>query len=398
MQILFEYQERYLEQISDQYFRFLYDRLPRKERMIAIRGPRGAGKTTLLLQWLKYELGAKDDALYVTADHPWFFTHSLLELANDFVKYGGKYLLIDEVHQYANWSAELKNIYDAHRGLQVIITASSALDLHRGAADLSRRLLSFQLPGLSFREYLNLTNGIELPVASLEDIIKQHKEISKQCTSKFRPLPLFKDYLRSGYLPFILEGDKSFYHTRLLETVNATLERDLSTIEEYSAANVAKIKKLLGVIAESVPFEPNISAIAGKLKIGRDTVNNFIQHLSNARLLNLLNTATRGVAALQKPDKIYLENTNISFTLKEQPNAGALRETFLLNQLKNAGYEVHLPSKGDFLINKKYTVEVGGKNKEGKQIKGLPDAFIAADEIETGFRQKIPLWLFGFLY
>lgn len=201
-----------------------------------------------------------------------------------------------------------------------------------------------------------------------------------------------------NFRSIILEGEKRFYHTRLLETVNATLERDLRVVEDYSASNIANIKKLLGVIAESVPFEPNISALAVKLKLGRDTINNFLQHLSNARLLNLLHSATKGVAALQKPDKIYLENTNISFTLKNNPNTGALRETFLLNQLKNAGHEVHLPPKGDFLIDHQYTLEVGGKNKGGKQIPALPDSFIAADEIETGFRQKIPLWLFGFLY
>ncbi len=366
--------------------------------MLAIKGPKGAGKTTLLLQWLKYELGAGSDALYVTADHPWFFTNSLLELAGDFVKYGGKHLLVDEIHQYPNWSGELKNIYDAHSSLQVIITASSALDLYRGAADLSRRLLSFELPGLSFREYLALVHNINLPVVSLEELLASHLELSRKCLSRFRPLPLFRDYWRSGYLPFVLEGDGAFYQARLLETVNATLERDLRAIEGYTASNIQKIKKLLGVLAESVPFEPNISSLAGKLGMGRDTINNFIQHLSSARLLNLLNTATKGVAALQKPDKIYLENTNLSYALKGEPNLGTLRETFFLNQLRNAGYKVSLPSKGDFLIEEKLVVEVGGKNKEGKQIRDIPNAFIAADDIETGFRNKIPLWLFGFLY
>lgn len=398
MKTLYEYQELYLQRITDEHFRFLYHRLPKGERMLAIKGPKGAGKTTLLLQWLKYELGAGSDALYVTADHPWFFTNSLLELAGDFVKYGGKHLLVDEIHQYPNWSGELKNIYDAHSGLQVIITASSALDLYRGAADLSRRLLSFELPGLSFREYLALVHGIDLPVVSLEELLASHLELSRKCLSRFRPLPLFRDYWRSGYLPFVLEGDGAFYQARLLETVNATLERDLRAIEGYTASNIQKIKKLLGVLAESVPFEPNISALAGKLGMGRDTINNFIQHLSSARLLNLLNTATKGVAALRKPDKIYLENTNLSYALKGEPNLGTLRETFFLNQLRNAGYKVSLPSKGDFLIEEKLVVEVGGKNKEGKQIRDIPNAFIAADDIETGFRNKIPLWLFGFLY
>lgn len=398
MKSLYEYQELYLERITDEHFRFLYHQLPKGERMLAVRGPRGAGKTTLLLQWLKYELGTGSGALYVTADHPWFYTNSLLELAGDFVKYGGKHLLVDEIHQYPNWSRELKNIYDAHSGLQVIVTASSALDLHRGAADLSRRLLSFELPGLSFREYLALVHGIELPAVSLADLMANHPDISRKCVARFRPLPLFRDYWRSGYLPFVLEGDNAFYTARLLETVNATLERDLRVIEEYSASNIQKIKKLLGVLAESVPFEPNISALAGKLGMGRDTVNNFIQHLSSARLLNLLNTAAKGVAALQKPDKIYLENTNLSYAMKGNPNQGTLRETFFLNQLRNAGHEVNLPPKGDFLIDGQLVAEVGGKNKDAKQFRGVPNAFIAADDIETGFGQRIPLWLFGFLY
>lgn len=398
MKPLYEYQELYLERITDEHFRFLYHSLPRGERMLAVKGPRGAGKTTLLLQWLKYELGAGSDALYVTADHPWFYTNSLLELAGDFVKYGGKHLLIDEIHQYPGWSRELKNIYDAHSGLQVIITASSALGLYRGAGDLSRRLLSFELPGLSFREYLALVHNISLPAVSLEELLASHLDISRKCMSLFRPLPLFRDYWRSGYLPFVLEGDGAFYHARLLETVNATLERDLRVIEGYTASNIQKIKKLLGVLAESVPFEPNISALAGKLGMGRDTINNFIQHLSSARLLNLLNTATKGVAALQKPDKIYLENTNLSYALKGEPNLGTLRETFFLNQLRNAGYKASLPPKGDFLIEGSLVAEVGGKNKEGKQIRDVPNAFIAADDIETGLRQTVPLWLFGFLY
>jgi predicted AAA+ superfamily ATPase len=398
MDSLFRFQDLMLAQVNKEHFRFLYHRLPRQERMFAIKGPRGAGKTTLLLQWLKYELGAPEEALYVTADHPWFYSHSLFDLADQFTAYGGRHLLIDEIHQYSNWSRELKNIYDGYADLQVIITASSALNLYRGAADLSRRLLTFELPGLSFREYLSMVHQIDHPALSLEHLLQNHVKLARERTASFKPLPKFQEYLRTGYLPFTLEGKDTFYFTRLIETVNATLERDLRVIEDYSAANVQKIKRLLGVLAESVPFEPNISALASKLGMGRDTVNTYLYHLGDARLLNLLQSATKGVAVLQKPDKIYLENTNLSFALKEHPDVGTVRETFFLSQLRNAGHDVTLPKQGDFLIDNRFTMEVGGKKKKAGQIRDLENAYVAADDLEIGFGRKIPLWMFGFLY
>ena len=363
MESLYQFQAQAIQGISDEHFRFLYPKLPLRERMIAIKGPRGAGKTTLLLQWLKYQLGNPKEALYVTADHPWFFQNTLWELAEQWVAKGGKFLLIDEIHQYSNWSLELKNIYDAYKPLQVMITASSALDLYQGAADLSRRLLTFELPGLSFREYLSMAYGISISPISLDTLVQDHQQVATDWTQQFKPLMYFKEYLREGYLPFVFDGDRSFYSTKLLESLNTALTRDLAIIEGYSSSQVKKIKRLLAVLADSVPFEPNISSLASKMGLGRDTVNHLIRHLGNARLLNLLDSQTKGIAALQKPDKIYLENPNLNYAFVGNPNRGTIRETFLLNQLINAGYEVHLPKKGDFQVENTWTFEVGGRKK-----------------------------------
>lgn len=259
-------------------------------------------------------------------------------------------------------------------------------------------MLTFTLPGMSFREYLNLVYGQALNPVSLTELLNNPTEIPAAIRKQIEtPIPLFREYLVKGYLPFVRDGQKS-YLTRLVQVIEASITNDLAFIENYSATHVAKIKKLLGVIAESAPFEPNISSLARKLNLGRDTVNNFLYHLERAFLLNLVNRPSEGVAALQKPDKVYLENANFSHALKEHPDRGTTRETFFLNQLRNAGHEIHLAEKGDFLVDRTYTFEVGGRSKSIKQIAGISNAYIVSDDIEIGFGNKIPLWLFGFLY
>lgn len=364
--------------------------------MVGIRGLRGTGKTTMLLQYLKFHL--KEKGLYVTADHPWFYDNSLLDLADQFEKNDGAVLLIDEIHKYPRWSSELKNIYDAYPELRIIFTASSALEIQKGEADLSRRVLSYELAGLSFREYLHFVHDLKFDVVSLDVLLKNSEEVVREMLKKWKPLPLFKNYLQNGYFPFSKDDTQAEFAIKLNQVINTVLESDLATIENYSAGNVIKIKKLLGIISESVPFTPNISSMATKMKLGRDTVNNFLIHLERARLLNLLNQHTKGVAALQKPDKIYLENTNLSFALKDQPEIGSLRETFFLNQLKNAGYKVALPKAGDFIVNGKWTFEVGAKSKDNSQIKSVKNSYLALDDIEIPYLNRVPLWLFGFLY
>ena len=396
MDILYEFQENLLRPVKNDFRRYLHGQINWKQRMIGIKGPRGAGKTTLLLQHLKYDLGLPSNALYISADHTWFYNHTLLDTANDWYKQGGEILFIDEVHKYPNWSIELKNIYDGLPGMQVIFSASSALDIYRGEADLSRRVISYSLAGLSFREFLLFTNKIGFETVKIEDIIRDHQNMSREITAGFRPLPAFKKYLQIGYLPMIAEGEDS-YLLKLNQVINAVVDADLSYIATYNTGTATKVKKLLGVIAESVPFKPNIAALARKLDLSRDSVYQYIYQLRDAKLLNTLNTDGKGVSALQKPDKIFLENTNLAFALKDKPDIGNIRETFVLNQLLNSRLEVSSPSEGDFKVNE-LTIEVGGKNKRTSQVKHLDHYIIAADDIEIGNGNKVPLWLFGFLY
>jgi uncharacterized protein len=396
MDILFEFQENLLRPVTNNFRRYLHNQINWGQRMIGIKGPRGAGKTTLMLQHLKYDLEMPANALYITADHTWFYNHTLLETANDWYKQGGKILFIDEVHKYANWSVELKNIYDGLPEMQVIFSASSALDIYRGEADLSRRVISYILAGLSFREFLLFTNGTALDTITIDEIIDDHKNISRKITDGFRPLPAFQRYLQVGYLPIIAEGEDS-YLLKINQVINTIVETDLAYIAGYNTGTATKVKKLLGVIAESVPFKPNISALSRKLDLSRDSLYQYIYQLKDARLLNTLSSEGKGVSTLQKPDKIFLENTNLAFALKEKPEIGNIRETFILNQLLNAGMSVSSPTEGDFTVNG-LTIEVGGKNKNASQVKHLENYLIAADDIEIGNGNKVPIWLFGFLY
>lgn len=396
MDMLFEFQENLLRPVKNDFRRYLHKEINWNQRMIAVKGMRGTGKTTLLLQYLKYDLGLPSTALYVTADHTWFYSHTLLETASDWYKQGGKILVIDEIHKYKNWSVELKNIYDGFPDMQIIFSASSALDIYRGEADLSRRVVTYTLAGLSFREFLQFAGHADFERVSIEDIIKNHLDVSRIITNKLRPLPAFRKYLEVGYLPFFIEGDDTYF-LKLNQIINTVIESDLAHIAAYNPGTANKVKKLLGVIAESVPFKPNIAALARKLDLSRDSVYQYIYQLKDARLLNTLSSDGKGVSTLQKPDKIFLENTNLAYALKEKPEIGNIRETFVFNQMINAGPEVNSPKEGDFIFND-YTVEVGGKGKKSSQVKHLEKYLIALDDIETGVGNKVPIWLFGFLY
>lgn len=398
MDKLYEYQEELLSQVNDRFYRSLFPSLNWEERFLGITGLRGTGKTTMLLQYLKYKVQHQDEALYVTADHTWFYDHSLADLARQFVKYGGKQLLIDEVHRYPGWSRELKNIYDGLPELQLIFTASSVLDILKGEADLSRRAITRELPGLSFREYLEFQHAQSFPALSLDQLLDSPKTASAPVLEAIKPMPAFRKYLKRGYFPFSSADHPDSFHQKLNQVINTVMEVDLQITEDYSAANTIKMKKLLGVIAESAPFEPNISKIASRLGMGRDTVKTYLNNLDEARLLNLLTRSTKGVAALQKPDKIYLENTNFSHALKSDPDPGTLRETFFINQLRNAGHNVELAKKGDFLIDNRLIFEIGGPSKDNSQIQNEKKAWLAIDELEHPYLNRIPLWLFGFLY
>lgn len=398
MEVLFKYQQTLLQQVDDRFFRSLFDKIDWNQRMLGITGLRGTGKTTMLLQYLKYRYQDTQTALYVSADYTWFYNNTLVALAEQFTLYGGKLLLIDEIHKYPQWSRELKNIYDFHPELQVIFTASSVLDILKGEADLSRRTLTYELTGLSFREYLQLMHGFDLPAVSLQAILEAPEETGKNILQSLKPMPYFQEYLRMGYFPFVMhEKEGSFYH-KLNQIINTVLEVDLHFIQGYSADNVSKIKKLLSIVSETGPFEPNISRIADKLDLGRDTVKTYLQNLHKARMLNLVTKAGKGIAGLQKPDKIYPENPNLSHALHEAPGVGTLRETYFVNQLRNAGHSINVAAKSDFLVDEHWTFEIGGKSKDNQQLKNIPNSFLALDEIEQSFLNRRPLWLFGFLY
>lgn len=399
MNDLIAYQNNLLSQTPNNWFRSLLDNLHWEQRLLGLKGLRGVGKTTLMLQYLKHYYPKPENALYVTADAPWFYSNSLYQLTEQWSKYGGKLLMVDEIHKYPQWSRELKVAYDGHPDMQFIFSASSAFDVFKGEVDLSRRAIVRELPGMSFREYLAYQLGIQLPAYSLEQIIQNAASISKSVSAKVKPLPHFREYLKTGYFPFSCgENEKSIAQEKFQNTINTILESDLAFIQDYSPANILKLKRLLGVIADAAPFEPNVSKIANKLNIGRVKVYNYLKHLADARLLNFINKAGKSVAVLQKPSKIYFENTNLATAFGQKSDIGAMRETFFFNQLKNTNHQVALPNNGDFIVDDTYIFEVGGPNKTTKQIRDMPNSYLALDDIEYGFGKTIPIWLFGFLY
>ncbi|NEN24570.1 ATP-binding protein [Cryomorpha ignava] len=387
-----------LRNTSLSFKRYLLHSIDWGDRLIAIKGARGVGKTTLILQHIKENFKIDATVLYVSLDDIYFQAHSLVDLAEEFYKNGGKHLFIDEVHKYSNWSLELKNIYDNYQDLKVVFTGSSMLEIYKGDADLSRRAVSYELKGLSFREYLTFEKKADLAPLDLSDILVNHHQIATEITAELKILPEFKQYLKMGYYPFYKEG-KNSYHQKLNNIVNLILETDVTSVYRAEYQTILKLKKLLYVIATSVPFQPNITKLSEKIDTtSRSSTLQYLDYLEKANLIINLKTSAKGNNYLVKPDKIYLENTNLMVALGDQANEeGNIRETFFLNQLSGAN-QVNTSKISDFLVNNQYTFEVGGKNKGKSQIKGLDDAFLASDNIEIGFGNKIPIWLFGLLY
>jgi predicted AAA+ superfamily ATPase len=387
-----------LSRTDTAFVRYLYPKIKWGNRLIAITGARGAGKTTMILQHIKRTFGeTPKEALYVSLDNIWFSTHRLFDLAGEFDRMGGKYLFLDEVHKYGNWSQEIKNIYDSYPELKVVFTGSSMLEIYKGAADLSRRAVHYTLNGMSFREFLLLERGVDFPVIALTDLLENHITLAGQVNKRIKPIPLFQQYLKEGFYPYYKE-DNEIYSDRLLHTVNVVLETDLPAVEHIEFVSIKKIKQLLYIIAQKVPFTPNIKELAAAVEVSRTSLLNFLVMLEKAQLLNLLQQDVSGIRILAKPEKIYLNNTNLSFAMEEEkPDVGNLRETFFYNQLK-AVAKISSAVKADFTVNDKYVFEVGGKNKGHEQIMGTDNAYLALDNIEYGYANKIPLWLFGFLY
>lgn len=382
---------------SENPVRALYHTIDWNDRLIGILGARGTGKTTLLLQHLKSTF-KNGEGLYLSLDDIYFSGHRLVEIAEQFRQTGGKTLYIDEVHKYPDWAREIKNIYDFYRDIRIVFTGSSVTDMLRQNADLSRRAIQYELPGLSYREYLYFSEIHSFPPVSLSDILKRHEQIAGDISSSIKPLKFFPDYLNHGYYPFFKEGILK-YSLRIEQVVKMILDTDLRYIDGFDPRNMRKIQQLLYILAVNVPFKPNITKLSEKTGINRNTLVQYLDHLEKARLIKSLTASGKSISTLQKPDKIYLENTNLQEALAPgNTDKGTMRESFFLNQLEHSGHRITLPLAGDFLANDQYTFEVGGKDKSGSQIKGIKDAWIAADDIETGALNKIPLWLFGFLY
>jgi len=398
MEKLFQYSASRINSVSTGFTRYLWNNIAWNNRLIVITGARGIGKTTMLLQYVKENLNQNpDEVLYASLDDLYFSKNTLVDFADEFVKRGGKYLFLDEVHKYRNWSQEIKNIYDYFENLKIVVTGSSALDIYKGTADLSRRAILYKMQGLSFREFIQLKYNYSFPVLDLETVLKDAPAQIAPIVQTIKPIKLFEEYLQRGFYPFFIEDETSF-HERLKQTINQVLDSDLPSVENIDFNAVQNLRRLLSVIAEIVPFKPNLVKLSQQVGVSRETLIKYLYLLSKADLLMLLQSDTHGISKMNKPEKVYLNNSNMMFALTgTQVNSGNIRETFLFNQLGEK-HTVVYTEKGDFLVNNTYTIEVGGINKKQKQIEGLENAFIAADNIEYAHQNRIPLWLFGFLY
>lgn len=388
---LINYMKEQLELVSLAFKRYNYDKLPWEARLVGLMGPRGVGKSTLILQHIKSKSQEEQaKSLYVSADHSYFTTSTLIEIANQFVREGGEWLYIDEVHKYEGWSQELKQIYDSHPGLHVFFTGSSILDIIDGEADLSRRAILFDMQGLSFREYLEMFHGIKTPIRSLEDILNGKTEIE----GLQHPIPLFNQYLREGYYPFSKEG---FFQQRLQQVIRLTMEVDIPQYANMSPATGKKLRRMLSIIASNVPYKPEATGLANEIKVSRNDIPTYLLYMEKAGMIGQLRDETGGMRGLGKTEKVYLDNTNIIYALSgENANIGNVRETFFYNQTRLA-LDVTSSKVSDFSIGK-YTFEVGGAKKSHRQIKDVANSFIVRDDTEYANGDILPLWAFGLLY
>lgn len=399
MDTLFEKQEAMLRATSMEIVRSFMDSINWNAPMLCIRGPRGVGKSTLLRQYIKQHFNSgSEEVLYCSLDWVYFSQHSILEVAANFYKRGGKLLVIDEVHKYDGWSREVKEIAETYPTLQLMLSGSSLLKLLDGDADLSRRCRGYDMPGLSFREYLQFYKGITLPVYSLEELLAAPKEMAAEVNNVCRPLQHFHEYLRYGYYPFYLTNPIDYY-ALIEQTTNYVIDVELPQQRKVNPANCRKIKALLNVLAQQVPYDVDISKLSSASGLQRNTVLEYLNHLNDAKLINLLFSDNVSVKKMQKPDKIYLENPNLLYALATTPvKTGTARECFTVNQLSHNHTVEYGKTQGDFRVDGKWTFEVGGDGKSFHQIADIPNSFILADDIEMPRGNKLPLWLIGFLY
>ena len=400
MDSLFLKHDRYYTETSTEIVRECIGEIDWDARLISIQGPKGVGKSTLIRQFIKLNYPPHSrKALYCSMDSLYFSSHSISELVESFVSMGGERLFLDEINKYAGpWSTELKELYDLYPRLKVVISGSSLLKILNSDADLSRRCVRHDIQGLSFREYLRFYRGLDFPKVSLESILASPFELADSVMSKCHPLEYFKDYLRNGYYPFYLEGAKSYY-TRIEQAVCYTLEVELPELRLVDISGVVKLKKLMDIISDQVPFELDASKLSRAVGATRETVVQYLHYLGRAKMLNLLFSGSKDYAKLARPDKLYLENSNMLYALcSNSPEIGTVRETFAVNHLGVDHKVEYGKERGDFKVDGKYTFEVGGSDKGFSQIAGVKDSYVLADDIEVPSGRKIPLWMIGFIY
>ena len=376
--------------------RYLYDNIDFSERLIGIVGQRGVGKSTLMLQYLKKNFANPEEGIYISLDNPIAANIDLTIFAEEFVANNGKLLVLDEVHKYNNFYQHIKSVHDSFKKLKIIFSGSSELHLRKEGIDLSRRAMIYNMNGLSFREFINLETGLNFAPITLEDIIQNHYDISVNIAGKIKPLFYLKKYLNYGYYPFYRENERG-YLVKLYNVINEVLEGDMVILGLLHPLHIHKIKKLLDILCVSDPFKINIEKLGALAEIDRNTVYKYIKNLSDSHLIIVLHQNTKGYGIMTKPEKLYLNNSNLVYALCGGGSTGTIREIFFVNQV-SAVQKVNLHKSGDFLVGNKFVFEVGGKNKDFSQIKNIENSFLAIDGIETGYKRKIPLWLFGFLY
>lgn len=386
-----------VQRTSENFHRYLFDQVRWDNRLIGIKGARGTGKTTLILQRLKSMKALPTQVAYFSLDDLYFTQNHFSKTVEQFYQEGGKTVFLDEVHKYPGWAMEVKNLYDFYPDLNIVFTGSSIVDLVKEEGDLSRRVLMYELQGLSFREFLDLEGNIKIPVFSLEHLTNRSGDFGDAFPVDFRPLEWFKEYLSRGYYPFSRE-DREGFHQRLQQLVRTVVEYDMATLKGFDSRNARKLLQLLYILSANVPYNPNLTQLAQKADIHRNSVLNYLLYLEQARLIRLISPEGRGLSLLQKPEKIYLNNPNLAFALAgESTNPGTLRETFFASQV-GAIHRLTAPPKGDFKVDERWVFEIGGANKTHQQIADLSESFVVRDGLEFPVGKSLPLWMFGCLY
>ena len=398
MEALFKKHKMLISQINTGIVRDMMHSVNWEKQLVAIRGSRGVGKTTLIRQYIKQKFGiSAGEALYCVMDSMYFANHTLLELAEQFHLMGGTHLFLDEVHRYPTWSREIKEIIDLYPNMKITFTGSSLIQILNADADLSRRVLSYTMKGLSFREYLQFYKGIHIPVYSLEDILTNYDDICAETNKLCHPQPLFEEYLRVGYFPFY-DGDEEEYYSRIENVIDFIVGQELPQFCGVDPANTRKVKALIQFLADSVPYELNIAKLSARLELNKNTVLSYINSLGRAELLMLLYSDSKTITRLQKPDKIYLHDPNMFYALGFGEKIGTIRECFLINQLSVNHTVEYGKEQGDFIIDGNITIEVGGPDKTFVQVANIPNSYIFADRIELPVGKKLPLWMAGLVY